>query len=151
MRRLVERLFDGMEDTLEEIYLSNNKLGDNLSPVFSTGEFQNLKFLRVLDLSYNGIRGISENLIKGCTELKVNILFYPSYLSLLNSYLSFLSFSFKQLFILPIFLFYSGVFNNLCIHLPDLSFSILLSFLPPPLFILHPTSNFSDPVCFLSA
>ena len=26
----------GMEDTLEEIYLSNNLLGDNLSPVFST-------------------------------------------------------------------------------------------------------------------
>jgi len=70
MRRLAERLFDGMEDTLEEIYLSHNLLGDNLSPLFSTGEFQNLKFLRVLDLSYNRLIGISENLIKGCENLK---------------------------------------------------------------------------------
>ena len=36
MRRMVERLFDGMEDTLEEIYLSHNLLGDNLSPIFSS-------------------------------------------------------------------------------------------------------------------
>ena len=34
-------------------------------------EFQNLKFLRVLDLSYNGLRDISDNLIKGCEDLKV--------------------------------------------------------------------------------
>ena len=32
----MERLFDGMEDTLEEIYLSHNLLGDNLSPIFSS-------------------------------------------------------------------------------------------------------------------
>merc|ERR1719232_1830765 len=70
MRRLAERLFDGMEDTLEEIYLSHNMLGDNLNPVFSTDEFKNLKDLRVLDLSYNGLSGISENLIDGCDELK---------------------------------------------------------------------------------
>ena len=89
----------GMEDTLEEIFLSHNLLGDNLSPVFSTrfdtktcfirfpltqnsfssllcnvhlpSEFQNLKFLRVLDLSHNGLTGIAENLIKGCEGLKV--------------------------------------------------------------------------------
>ena len=72
MRRLAERLFDGMEDTLEEIYLSHNMLGDNLNPVFSTDEFKNLKDLRVLDLSYNGLSGISENLIDGCDELKVS-------------------------------------------------------------------------------
>merc|ERR1719270_3088567 len=70
MRRLAERLFDGMEDTLEEIYLSHIMLGDNLNPVFSTDEFKNLKDLRVLDLSYNGLSGISENLIDGCDELK---------------------------------------------------------------------------------
>ena len=72
MRRLAERLFDGMEDTLEEIHLSHNKLGDNLNPVFSTGEFKHLKFLRVLDLSFNGLSGISEGLIDGCDELKVS-------------------------------------------------------------------------------
>ena len=71
MRRLAERLFDGMEDTLEEIYLSNNMLGDNLNPVFSTDEFRNLKYLRILDLSYNHLSGISEGLIEGCDELKV--------------------------------------------------------------------------------
>ena len=65
------RLFDGTEDTLEEIYLSHNMLGDNLNPVFSTDEFRNLKYLRVLDLSYNGLAGISEGLITGCDELKV--------------------------------------------------------------------------------
>lgn len=70
MRRLAERLFDGLEDTLEEIYLSNNLLGDNLSPVFSTSEFQNLRSLRVLDLSHNGLTGIADNLIKGCEGLK---------------------------------------------------------------------------------
>jgi hypothetical protein len=53
---------------------SHNKLGDNLSPVFSTGEFQNLKFLRVLDLSYNGLVGIADTLIKGCENLKVKSL-----------------------------------------------------------------------------
>ena len=72
MRRLAERLFDGMEDTLEEIYLSHNMLGDNLNPVFSTGEFKHLKYLRVLDLSFNGLSGISEGLIDGCDELKVS-------------------------------------------------------------------------------
>jgi len=70
MRRLAEKLFEKMEDTLEEIYLSHNLLGDNLNTVFSTDEFHDLKFLRVLDLSYNGISGISVNLIKGCEQLK---------------------------------------------------------------------------------
>ena len=36
-----------------------------------SSEFQNLKFLRVLDLSHNGLTGIADNLIKGCEGLKV--------------------------------------------------------------------------------
>ena len=80
MRRLAEKLFEKMEDTLEEIYLSHNLLGDNLNTVFSTDEFHNLKFLRVLDLSYNGISGISVNLIKGCEQLKVSRLLIPNLL-----------------------------------------------------------------------
>ena len=71
MRRLAEKLFEKMEDTLEEVYLSHNLLGDNLNTVFSTDEFNQLKVLRVLDLSYNGISGISPSLIKGCEQLKV--------------------------------------------------------------------------------
>ena len=39
--------------------------------LFFSSEFQNLKFLRVLDLSHNGLTGIAENLIKGCEGLKV--------------------------------------------------------------------------------
>ena len=58
---------------MEEIYLSHNLLGDNLSPVFSTSEFQNLRSLRVLDLSHNGLTGIADNLIKGCEGLKVRV------------------------------------------------------------------------------
>jgi len=71
MRRLVERVFEGLENSLQEVYLAHNKLGDNLSPVLKTKEFSKLEKLRTLDLSYNGLRGIAENLIKGCQELKV--------------------------------------------------------------------------------
>jgi len=77
VRRLTERLFDGVEDTIEVILLGHNLLGDNLNPVFSSGEFQNLKFLRQLDLSYNHFVGIEEGILDGCVELKVR--------SLLNS------------------------------------------------------------------
>lgn len=70
IRRLTERLFDGVEDTIEVIQLGHNLLGDNLNPVFSSGEFQNLEFLRVLDLSYNQLTEIEEGLLEGCTNLK---------------------------------------------------------------------------------
>ena len=73
IRRLTERLFDGVEDTLETIELGHNLLGDNLNPVFSSGEFQNLKFLRALDLSYNKLTKIEEGLLEGCNNLKVRI------------------------------------------------------------------------------
>ena len=79
MRRLSERMLDGMEDTLEEIYLGHNLLGDNLSPVFTTSEFQNLKNLRVLDLSYNGMVGVQDNIISGCEKLKVRAQFLFRY------------------------------------------------------------------------
>ena len=35
IRRLTERLFDGVEDTLEVIGLGRNLPSDNLNPVFS--------------------------------------------------------------------------------------------------------------------
>lgn len=73
LRRLSERLFDGIEDTLEEIDLGHNLLGDNLNPVFSTGELKNLKFLRHLDLSYNMLNVIEEGILEGCAELKVGV------------------------------------------------------------------------------
>ena len=73
LRRLTERLFDGIEDTIEVIKLGDNLLGDNLDPVFTTGEFRNLKFLRQLDLSYNKLSVIEEGLLDGCEELKVSL------------------------------------------------------------------------------
>lgn len=73
IRRLTERLFDGVEDTLEDVRLGHNLLGDNLNPVFSSGEFQNLKFLRRLDLSYNKLTRIEDGLLKGCNNLKVRV------------------------------------------------------------------------------
>lgn len=76
IRRLTERLFDGVEDTIEVIQLGHNLLGDNLNPVFSSGEFQNLEFLRVLDLSYNQLTEIEEGLLEGCTNLKVRWVHY---------------------------------------------------------------------------
>ena len=72
LRRLTERLFDGVEDTIEVIKFGNNLLGDNLDPVFTTGEFRNLKLLRQLDLSYNMLTVIEEGLLDGCTVLKVS-------------------------------------------------------------------------------
>ena len=73
IRRLTERLFDGVEDTLEVIGLGRNLLGDNLNPVFSSGEFQNLRRLRELDLSYNKLTEIEDGLLEGCINLKVRI------------------------------------------------------------------------------
>ena len=71
LMRLTDRLFDGVEDTLEEISLGHNRLGDTLNPVFTSGEFHNLKFLRHIDLSYNMLNNIEEGLLRGCTQLKV--------------------------------------------------------------------------------
>ena len=72
LMRLTDRLFDGVEDTLEEISFGHNRLGDTLNPVFTSGEFENLKFLRHLDLSYNLLNNIEEGLLKGCVQLKVS-------------------------------------------------------------------------------
>lgn len=53
--------------------LSDNLLGDNLNPIFSTAELHNLPGLEQLDLSGNSIRGIEEGLLIGCEVLKVSI------------------------------------------------------------------------------
>ena len=84
IRRLTERLFDGVEDTLEVIALGHNLLGDNLNPVFSSGEFQNLKRLRVLDLSYNKLTEIEDGLLEGCVNLKVRPSLYRRTVSILQ-------------------------------------------------------------------
>jgi Leucine-rich repeat (LRR) protein len=62
-----------MQDTLLELRLAHNLLGDALNPIFSTIEFQSLTNLKVLDISYNKIRGVERGLLKGCTKLQVFI------------------------------------------------------------------------------
>ena len=71
VRRLTERLFDGVEDTLEEVNLAHNLLGDNLNPVFASGEFRNLGALRSLDLGHNKLAELEEGMLQGCSNLKV--------------------------------------------------------------------------------
>ncbi|CAL1281624.1 unnamed protein product [Larinioides sclopetarius] len=69
LRRITERTFDGIEDTLKEINLSNNKLGDQLNALFSTGEFQRLTNLEKLDLSGNEIKEFQSGIFSGLTSL----------------------------------------------------------------------------------
>jgi len=72
IRRLTERTFDGVEDTLESVNLGDNLLGDNLDPAFTTDEFKNLRKLRALDLSKNALSSVDEGLLEGCVDLKVS-------------------------------------------------------------------------------
>ena len=68
---ITEKLLDGIRDTLEDINLSRNLLGDQLNPIFSTNEFQNLKQLKRLDLSDNDLKAIDDAIVKGCDRLQV--------------------------------------------------------------------------------
>ncbi|GIX86552.1 chaoptin [Caerostris extrusa] len=70
LRRITERTFDGIEDTLKEINFSNNKLGEQLNALFSTGEFQKLTQLEKLDLSGNEIKEFQVGLFNGLVNLQ---------------------------------------------------------------------------------
>ncbi|XP_058975198.1 protein artichoke-like [Musca domestica] len=70
IRRIPEKAFEGIKDTLTVLRLANNLLGDSLNPIFSTAEFHPLNNLKLLDLSANKIKSIEEGLLKGCGELK---------------------------------------------------------------------------------
>ena len=73
LNQLTGRLLDGLEDTLEEVYLGYNQLGDQLNPIFSTGEFRGLKRLKILDLRSNGIKAVDGGILDGCDELQVSL------------------------------------------------------------------------------
>uniref|UniRef100_A0A1B0A582 LRRCT domain-containing protein n=1 Tax=Glossina pallidipes TaxID=7398 RepID=A0A1B0A582_GLOPL len=70
IRRLPEKSFVGLKESLTVLRLSNNLLGDSLNPIFSSAELHPLKNLKTLDLSANKIKSIEEGLLKGCTDLK---------------------------------------------------------------------------------
>ena len=72
---ITDKLLDGVTDTLEEITLSHNLLGDQLNPIFATNEFQKLKQLKRLELSDNDLKAIDDSLIKGCDKLQVTFSF----------------------------------------------------------------------------
>lgn len=74
---ITEKLLDGIGDTLEDVNLSRNLLGDQLNPIFSTSEFHNLKQLKKLDLSDNDLKALDEGLFKGCDRLQVPLLSSP--------------------------------------------------------------------------
>ena len=95
---VTEKLLDGIEDTIEDINLSSNLLGDQLNPVFSTSEFQDLKQLKRLDLSHNGLKGLDDGIIKGCDMLKVIFTFILHHLFI---------FVYIYLFIHHLFVFFS--------------------------------------------
>lgn len=71
MRRLTEKIFSGLKNSLQELRLADNLFGDGLNPVFSSIEFHGLTELRVLDLSNNQIRALEEGILKGCDNLQV--------------------------------------------------------------------------------
>lgn len=60
------------QDTLIELRLTDNLLGDSLNPIFSTVEFQSVSNLSLLDLSGNKIKAIEEGILKGCAKLDVS-------------------------------------------------------------------------------
>ncbi|XP_063226651.1 protein artichoke [Bacillus rossius redtenbacheri] len=70
LRRLTDRLLLGLQDSLEQLLLGDNLLGDNLNPIFSSSELHGLAGLRELDLSGNLIKGLEEGLLKGCDNLQ---------------------------------------------------------------------------------
>ncbi|OWA53088.1 putative Chaoptin [Hypsibius exemplaris] len=58
----------GLETSLEFLNLSDNSLGRNFQPLLDIPEIHRLKALKVLDLSSNGIKLISEQFFSGLTE-----------------------------------------------------------------------------------
>ena len=51
----------GIKKSLEVFRASNNLLGDQLNPFFSSSELNRLRALKILDLSSNQIKNIDEN------------------------------------------------------------------------------------------
>ncbi|KAG8238856.1 hypothetical protein J437_LFUL018462 [Ladona fulva] len=70
IRRLPERLLDGVEDSIETLVVTDNLLGDHLNPVFSWPQLRGLKRLRKLDVSGNWLKSLEAGFVEGCEQLK---------------------------------------------------------------------------------
>lgn len=64
IRRLSEKIFDGIDKSLTHLDLSHNLLGDNLNPIFATS-FLHLPALRSLNLAFNQLRAIDSSVFRG--------------------------------------------------------------------------------------
>ncbi|CAG7718947.1 unnamed protein product [Allacma fusca] len=69
LRRLTEKSLEGLSETLEHLDLSDNLLGDQLNPIFSTSEFKRLPRLRSLRLSNNLLFDIDGGILEGTLSL----------------------------------------------------------------------------------
>ncbi|XP_060524393.1 protein artichoke isoform X2 [Cylas formicarius] len=70
LRKLTEGMLQSVQDTLTELRLGDNLLGDTLNPIFSSTEFRSLKNLQLLDLSENSLKAMEEGILDGCFELR---------------------------------------------------------------------------------
>lgn len=68
--RLTEKSLEGLTETLEILDLSNNLLGDQLNPIFSTSEFKRLPRLKVLALGNNLLSHVDGGILDGCLSLE---------------------------------------------------------------------------------
>lgn len=73
LRRLTEKSLDGLTESLEELDLSHNLLGDQLNPIFSTSEFKRLPRLKILKLGSNMLSNIDNGILEGCLSMKVSL------------------------------------------------------------------------------
>lgn len=64
-------MLHSVRDSLLELRLADNLLGDTLNPIFSSNEFHGLTHLQNLDLSGNTIQALEEGIFKGCDNLQV--------------------------------------------------------------------------------
>ncbi|KAL5243026.1 hypothetical protein ACI65C_010436 [Semiaphis heraclei] len=70
IRRLSDKSFNTIQNTVEDLRLAGNLLGDTLNPIFSSTEFHGLSKLIRLDLSENRISALEEGILKGCVHLE---------------------------------------------------------------------------------
>ena len=73
LKKLISKLFDGLETNLEHLNLSGNLLGENLNPIYSTNEFLELKNLKSLNLGFNKLKNLDSNLFIGLKQLNVSL------------------------------------------------------------------------------
>lgn len=86
LRRLTEKSLEGLSESLEILDLSNNLLGDQLNPIFSTNEFKRLPRLKVLALGNNLLSHVDGGILDGCLSLEVHKSHCPKFIKTLYQF-----------------------------------------------------------------